>query len=92
MQLSGGAPSGTNPVQANVDQPHALGSSQTPLNPDAATFTNMPPTTTALHVSANKTVFLQTAQADLCNPLTPQLTMRVRVVLDSGSQRSYITT
>ena len=85
QQLSSDAPSGTNPVQANVDQPHALGSSQTPLNPDAATFTNMPPTTTALHVSANKTVFLQTAQADLCNQLTPQLTMIVRVVLDSGS-------
>ena len=39
----------------------------------------------------SKSVFLQTAQTKVCNPLNPQLITRVRLVLDSGSQRSCIT-
>ena len=40
----------------------------------------------------NKTVLLQTALADICDPYNPQSTLTVRVVLDNGSQHSYITT
>jgi len=82
----------TNPATTNVGRPNTLESGQgnkTTLNPNAATFTT--PTTTALHVCANKSVFLQTAQAEVYNPLNPQLIIRVHVVLDNGSQRSYIT-
>ena len=84
----------TNPTLLNMGQPNTAVSSQvnrTPLNPNASKFTNPPPTTTALHVCDSKSVFLQTAQAEVCNPLNPQLAMRVRIVLDNGSQRSYIT-
>ena len=86
-------PTATN-AASNVGQPNNLGSSRvdkTSLNPNATTSTNPTPTTTALHVYVNKSVFLQTAQAKVCNPMNPQLVARVRVILDNGSQRSYIT-
>ena len=54
------------------------------------TLTTVPPTSTLLYVSANKAVFLQTAQTEIYNPFDPQLLMTVRVILDSGSQRSYV--
>ena len=60
------------------------------LNPDAATYESRP-TTTSLYVDADKAVLLQTAQAIIYNPQKPQKSMKVRIVLDTGSQRSYIT-
>jgi hypothetical protein len=42
-------------------------------------------------VGVDKSVHLQTAQASVYNPHKLQLTLRVRPILDSGSQRSYIT-
>ena len=64
---------------------------KTSLNPNATTFTNLTPTTAALHVGISKSVFLQTAQTDVSNSMNPQLVAKVRVILDNGSQRSYIT-
>ena len=61
----------------------------TGLNPDATVYTATP--TASLYVDADKTVLLQTAQADIYDLQKPQASMRVRVILDTGSQRSYIT-
>ena len=58
------------------------------LNPEALPFGS---TTTALCASETKTVLLQTARARVYNPSTPQPAIKLRVLLDSGSQRSYVT-
>ena len=78
----------------NVGQSNNTVTSQTnktSLNPNATTFTNLTPTTAVLHVGVSKLVFLQTAQTEVSNPMNPQLVAKVRVILDNGSQRSYIT-
>lgn len=36
-------------------------------------------------------VFLQTAQAMVYNPQNPQCKVKARIILDSGSQRTYLT-
>lgn len=59
------------------------------LNPAATPF--QPPTSTALWTSGNQAILLQTAQAGVFNPNDVQRSKNVRIVLDSGSQRSYIT-
>ena len=56
------------------------------LNPQAAVF----PSTNLLAV-ANQAVLLQTALVKIYNPERPQEVVRVRLILDSGSQRSYIS-
>lgn len=58
------------------------------LNPDALPFES---TSTTLCTTEMKTVLLQTARARIYNPSTPQPLIELRVLLDSGSQRSYIT-
>jgi hypothetical protein len=61
----------------------------TGMNPSAPAFQSP---TTSLWINANQGVLiLQTAQVVVFNPDDPQRSKRVRVVLDSGSQRSYIT-
>ena len=42
-------------------------------------------------VCVDESVLLQTAQASVHNPHNPQLSLHVRAILDSGSQRSYMT-
>ena len=64
-------------------------SSPASLNPNAASFTT--PTTTSLLVGTKKTMMLQTARATIYNPTAPHPPLQVRMILDSGSQRSYIT-
>ncbi len=60
------------------------------LNPRAAEFT--PPKSTNLYVSANKAVLLQTARTVVYyNPDIPHSQMDVRIILDSGSQQSYVS-
>ena len=58
-------------------------------HPNAASFGA--PTTTSMYIDASKTVLLQTARALVYNPSAPQSTLEIRVVLDAGSQRSYVT-
>ena len=53
-------------------------------------FANLP-VTTGLYIQASRGVLLQTAQAIVFNPHQPDHSLEVRVILDSGSQRSYIT-
>lgn len=50
-----------------------------------------PPSLPTLCADASKAVLLQTALADIYDPTSPQLTIPVRMIFDSGSQQSYIT-
>jgi hypothetical protein len=67
----------------NVDHPSTL-------NPGAPAFTS-PPTSTSLYMDSNKAVLLQTALVEVSNPLRPASVLKLRLVMDSGSQRSYLT-
>jgi len=58
------------------------------LNPDTPPF--QVPTST-LYIGTSKNVLLQTAQVILYNPKKAKLDLKVRAVLDTGSQRSYAT-
>ena len=50
------------------------------------------PTTTSLQCASSKVpVLLQTARVDVLNPDNSSVSMSVRILFDSGSQRSYIT-
>lgn len=57
------------------------------LNPNAAPFES----TATTVANETKTVLLQTAQAKMYNPSSTHLVYKLRVLLDSGSQRSYMT-
>ena len=76
---------------SNVTNPPA-----TPLNPDTPAFTStpstvQPSTTSTLYTDSSKTVLLQTAVADVVNPKDRSRTLRVGIVFDGGSQKSYLT-
>ena len=70
--------------------PHSSEPSRGALNPEAPTYT---PTTSdqALWTYSSKQVLLQTATVVAFNPDDPSRAVRVRVVLDTGSQSSYVT-
>ena len=72
-----------------VDQSQDARSNRTGLNANAPSFLSH--NTTSLYVTANKTVLLQTALTTVRNPHQPMKHQNIRVVLDLGSQRSYIT-
>ena len=55
------------------------------LNPGAPTFPAI-----GLLTEANETVLLQTALTNIYNLNNPQALLQVRLILDSGSQRSYM--
>ena len=76
-------PSPTDPV-APSSQPST--GPKPGLNLNAPTF----PSSSLLTV-ANQSVLLQTALTSIYNPRRPQDTLRVRLILDSGSQHSYIS-
>ena len=78
------APLSQQPTDSTSSPTHCPG-----LNPNATTFAT--PSTTTLCVDPNKAVLLQTALADIYNPLNPHNSCKARMILDSGSQRSYIT-
>ena len=58
------------------------------LNPDAQKFS---PSDTSLYIHSDKHVLLQTASALIRNPQHPEIALKLRMVLDNGSQRSYLT-
>ena len=60
-----------------------------PLNPQATPY--QPEGTGNLWIYSSGSVLLQTAQTIAFNPDCLSKTQRVRIVLDTGSQRSYIT-
>ena len=57
----------------------------TALNPDATPFSSH----STLYVGSSRSTLLQTAQVILYNPDNKKSMLRVRAVLDTGSQRSY---
>ena len=62
----------------------------TKFNPEAATF-SPDVTTSTLCTTQTKTILMQTARAIVYNPLKPRMTVEVRLLFDSGSQRSYMS-
>ena len=76
---------------ANVSRPQ--------LNPNAPAFTNpppvdptvQPPSVSAMYVDSGKMVLLQTAVAEVTNPQDSSCSMKVGIVFDGGSQKSYLT-
>ena len=62
----------------------------TGLNPQAPAYAPTPPTT-SLWIQSDRAILLQTAKAVAFNPSNPRVSQLVRIVLDSDSQRSYIT-
>ena len=70
-------------------------SSNTGLNPDSAEYhrsrTAPAENPTTLLVENQGVILLQTAQAVVFNTAHPTMRMKIRVVLDTGSQKSYAT-
>ena len=78
------------PLSSNTAVPPST--QQSTLNADVPAFTSCKTrSTTSLWVSSDRAVFLQIVQAQAFNPNVPQKTRQVRIVLDCGSQRSYVT-
>lgn len=61
------------------------------LNPSAPEYI-LSTTNTTLYLEANRTVLLQTAVAEVYNPIDQTQRRSIRIVMDSGSQRSYLMT
>ena len=59
--------------------------------PDTRTPPSNRDPTHSMYTDANTSILLQTARAIVYNPNQPHLTTEVRLILDSGSQRSYVT-
>ena len=60
------------------------------LNPQAPAFVS-PLTSTSLYLAYSRVVLLQTAMAEVYNPIDSSSTQKLRIILDNGSQRSYLT-
>ena len=71
------------------------------LNPKAPAFTSTPPdklsgpvvrppTTLSFYTDSNKMLLLQTAVAEVVNPRDPSCALKVGIVFDGGSQKSYL--
>ena len=60
------------------------------LNPSAPEF-NPSTANTTLYLEASRTVLLQTAVAEVYNPNDQTQRRSIRIIMDSGSQRSYLT-
>lgn len=82
-----GDPPGGVPARPPTDTPAVQ---RTGLNPAAPAYHSQN-ASTSLWVISDRTVLLQTAQALAFNPDIPQVSRKVRIVLDAGSQRSYVT-
>ena len=90
------------PSTGNGATLNVTNSPATQLNPDAPVYTAtppvnssgptvQPPATLSLYADSNKTVLLQTAVAEVVNPRDPSRTLKVGIVFDGGSQKSYLT-
>jgi len=74
-----------------VNQPQSSPRSVEPgLNPVALPF-HSTRTTSTLCLDNLQTVFLQTARAVIHHPRDPHVSLEVRLILDGGSQKSYIS-
>ena len=81
-------PSAGTPVQPQQLTSH----NQAGISAKANVPVNTTPTTTAMQCVTTKVpVLLQTARTCAFKTSTPETTMEVRIIFDSGSQRSYVT-
>ena len=82
------------PVDHNASSVQTGPQSQDPppagLNPNATGYSPVTSTTTSMYTDTNTAVLLQTAKARIYNPDETHRSTEVRMILDSGSQRSYI--
>ena len=88
-----GSPNTTTGTTSNGDRQRQTAQQN---QPSSTTNQNIPigptPTTTALQCTTAKVpVLLQTARVHVFNPANPVMSMGVRLIFDSGSQRSYVT-
>ena len=75
------------PNQASTSRTaHKVDSS---LNPAAEPFRDM--NTACCHVNSDRTILLQTARVTIFNPSNTVNQREINVILDTGSQKSYIT-
>ena len=85
-----GVPPVTSSSTTNQQRTDSTAGHNSALNPQAPT-----PTTTSLWVRTDRAILLQTAKATAFNPAfnpsSPGMSQSVRFVLDTGSQRSYVT-
>ena len=90
VQPSRPTPSSSDPV--TTPRSSASTTTHTTLNPSAPVYNPVNPlvTTPALCNSSNTIVLLQTATTKVSNPLDPSRAQNVRIVLDCGSQKSYL--
>jgi hypothetical protein len=72
----------------NLEEPTNVSIST--LNPEAPPYVSSP-TTNVLCSTSAKSVLLQTARAVAYNPRIPDSRLELRILLDGGSQRSYMT-
>ena len=70
--------------------PPSINAPSTRLDPEAPSYTPTQ-TTNTFCSDKGRTVLLQTARAVVHNPSRPQISIEVRLLFDSGSQKSYIT-
>lgn len=78
----------TSICEVGLETPHPAAKSI--LNPKAAPFVTVPTTTTFCSDNM-QTVFLQTARATIHHLSEPHNSIRVRIILDGGSQKSYLS-
>ena len=78
-----------NPQQSGTNTGGATPTTTAGRNPAAAPF--QPSTSTALWADGRNAILLQTAQTTAFNLASPERSCNVRIVFDSGSQRSYVT-
>ena len=83
-------PLATNSPATNQPQTEPSASRSAGLNLQAPAYAPTPPTTSPW-VRTDQAILLQTAKAITFNPSDPRVSQSVRIVLDTGSQRSYIT-
>ena len=82
---------------APVESERLSSSRPAPLNPEAPAYAPPNQTDTSTETSgtlwtfSNNEVLLQTAEVSLFNPNSPEDCVKALVVLDTGSQRSYLT-
>ena len=77
------------PIEASTQSRPEPSAAQRPgLNPGAPAFRSPEPRSTSLRINSGRTILLQTTQAQVFNPTSPSPSRRVRIVLDSSSQRS----
>lgn len=84
----------SSPMTSNVNSPAPGNQDRAHLQGQDSSVPQRQPTRgpVALYVNGASPIFLQTAKAVIYKPGSPRVRSQVRLLLDSGSQRTYVTT